>query len=517
MATKNPAEIAAQLERLRQAYAADLDSKLDELEQQLKFSLAADAPGAISGRLDALRAQAHTLAGSAGTFGFVRLGELAKDMENAIVAAVGRGEGATERTGNALQTLLNAMRCEVSAGAAGAPSMLAPQPFIARFEPSGPRRVVVVEDDPAVADFIRLHLGSFGFEVKLFPSVAGLEAYLAQHPPAALIMDIVLGQRENSGLQAVADLRARDLLKCPVVFSTIRDDFDARLQAARIGCDAYLLKPVQPLDLLRVMQFIVPEELALPYQALVVDDDAELARAYAVLLEAQGVEARPLSDPTHLLTVLKERPFDVIILDVHMPVASGFELTEMIHQMPEWLGVPIVFLTADTTVSARIRALRAGGNAFLSKPASPELVVDTVLGMARRSRRLRWTRERLLEREQHFRTAIEMAAVPMFVADRAGRLLFVNTALGTLFDATPAQLFGRNLVDLVGGDSRDTLANVMASAVSNEASDIGLGRLAATRCNVRVRAESTLLSCSLSLTRCPDDGQGFFVGMLVLS
>jgi CheY-like chemotaxis protein/anti-sigma regulatory factor (Ser/Thr protein kinase) len=103
------------------------------------------------------------------------------------------------------------------------------------------------------------------------------------------------------------------------------------------------------------------------HRVLIVDDQRQaqvlLARflkrmGYAVEVASNGVEA--------VEAVARSRP-DVVIMDVEMPLMSGFEATERIREMPgRWL--PIVFLSATPDSAALIRALEKGGDDYLVKP-----------------------------------------------------------------------------------------------------------------------------------------------------
>jgi signal transduction histidine kinase len=111
-------------------------------------------------------------------------------------------------------------------------------------------------------------------------------------------------------------------------------------------------------------------------KVLVVDDNAEnraLAHAtlddegYAVVLASSGEEA---------LRAFEREPPDCVLLDVRMPGMDGFEVCAAIRGLPGGAHVPIVFLTALRDVDTFDRALRVGGDDFLTKPVRPtELVV----------------------------------------------------------------------------------------------------------------------------------------------
>jgi two-component system, sensor histidine kinase and response regulator len=129
-----------------------------------------------------------------------------------------------------------------------------------------------------------------------------------------------------------------------------------------------------------------------PELILVVDDNEAnrlLARhtledeGYRVVTATGGAEGIAAFD--------RERP-DCVVLDVRMPEIDGFAVCEQIRARPEGATIPVLFLTALRDVDTFDRALRAGGDDFLTKPVRPaELIarVQTVLKLRRMGVELR--------------------------------------------------------------------------------------------------------------------------------
>lgn len=84
--------------------------------------------------------------------------------------------------------------------------------------------------------------------------------------------------------------------------------------------------------------------------------------AHTVHLAENGVEA---------VTAVETEAFDVVVLDMAMPVMSGWEALEQIRQLPLGRDVPVIFFTAYFRRHIEERALAAGANMVLSKPMMP--------------------------------------------------------------------------------------------------------------------------------------------------
>jgi PAS domain S-box-containing protein len=130
---------------------------------------------------------------------------------------------------------------------------------------------------------------------------------------------------------------------------------------------------------------LLPAELA-GLRVLVVDDQADARDLIKRVLEACGAEVITASDAEEALVLVeRERP-DVLVSDIGMPGADGFELLRRLRRLgPDRGGrVPAVALTAFARSEDRTRALRAGFLVHVSKPVDPSELVATVASVAGR-------------------------------------------------------------------------------------------------------------------------------------
>jgi diguanylate cyclase (GGDEF)-like protein len=165
----------------------------------------------------------------------------------------------------------------------------------------------------------------------------------------------------------------------PVVFLTTRDGLDRRVQAVTAGAALYLAKPMTGTDLLRELAQYVPQRYH-GCSVLLVDDDPSVVAQVNALLTPLGVAVTPANGPEEFWTQLSSDLPTLILLDVSLPIYSGFELCRALKADPRVREVPVVFLTARLGVSDRTAAFQAGADDYIPKPLSRDEFVARVTG-----------------------------------------------------------------------------------------------------------------------------------------
>ncbi len=113
-------------------------------------------------------------------------------------------------------------------------------------------------------------------------------------------------------------------------------------------------------------------------------DDDELGRfALTHVLRGAGFQVREAATGNEALRLLADKP-DLILLDVHLPDANGFDICRRLKEDPVTAAIPVIFLSAVAVQDAdRIRGLSLGGDDYLIKPVEPAVVVAHVQALLR--------------------------------------------------------------------------------------------------------------------------------------
>ncbi|MBL3590622.1 MAG: transporter substrate-binding domain-containing protein [gamma proteobacterium endosymbiont of Lamellibrachia anaximandri] len=256
-------------------------------------------------------------------------------------------------------------------------------------------RVLLVDDNPAAQNILREMMASFSFKVDVVGSAAAAyEALLeagARELPEPLPYDLVVmdwRMPEINGIDATRHIKNHlELIEQPrFILITAFGREEVLQQAEMISFDGVLIKPINPSTFfdtivsafrnerggLRVRSSIASKVKRLKGKVLLVEDNSINQQVARDLLESFGLLVVIAEDGAVAVQQVQETDFDLVFMDVQMPVMDGYEATSAIRAEPEFEKLPIIAMTAHAMVGDRERCLAAGMDDYLSKPIDPE-------------------------------------------------------------------------------------------------------------------------------------------------
>jgi PAS domain S-box-containing protein len=222
---------------------------------------------------------------------------------------------------------------------------------------AGPRTALVVEDDLASFEIIRLQLEAEGFKV-LYAASAETALVVAEAEPLALItLDILLP--EMDGWEFLARIKQIPALaRVPVVIISIVADHS---RGFALGAAAIMEKPISRQELYEslVELGLFPHARGGSLKVLVVDDDPKAVELIAVrFLGLASSVLRAYGGQEAIDAARKELP-DLMVLDLMMPEVNGFDVVQALTLRPDTAQIPILVVTAQH-ITAEDRGMFSG-------------------------------------------------------------------------------------------------------------------------------------------------------------
>ena len=120
-------------------------------------------------------------------------------------------------------------------------------------------------------------------------------------------------------------------------------------------------------------------------KVLIAEDEKDLAKAIKTILVYSGYETSVVYNGLDAVNLAKQEAFDVIILDIMMPVMDGLEATKKIRE--DLIDTPIILLTAKSTVDDKVEGLDSGANDYLTKPFDKKELLARIRAQIRTSQK----------------------------------------------------------------------------------------------------------------------------------
>jgi two-component system, OmpR family, phosphate regulon sensor histidine kinase PhoR len=180
-------------------------------------------------------------------------------------------------------------------------------------------------------------------------------------------------------------------------------------------------------------------------RVLVIDDEPRIRDACRIILEEMGFEVAVAADGYQGLIKIKERHFDIILVDLMMPILSGFDvLAEVREEHPDTV---VIVITGYATVEHSIEAMKKGAFDFITKPFSPDQLREVI------SKSLKYTRalQDITDTKSRLRVMVNRLMDGVMTTDRDKHIVLANPAF--------LHLLGYQGESVVGCQADATLQN----------------------------------------------------------
>lgn len=327
--------------------------------------------------------------------------ERAEDSRLNKIAGTGLGMAITK---NIVDIMGGTIHVESAPGAGTKITVVLPLPLCEsggwEEESLAGHTILVVDDNPDTCEGIRIMLEEVGIHVDWSSSghkaveIAN-RAHEAGEDYFAVIVDWKMP--EMDGMETTRRLRASLGADIPIILLSAYNWEEVEREALAVGINGFLTKPIFRSELVQKLRFYIMGSPNKQQEAsreipqyqfeslrILVAEDNELNREIAVeLLESAGIQVESVENGLQAVRKIEQNEagyYDMILMDIHMPVMDGLEAAGAIRSLPD-VGkavIPIIAMTADAFEDDILRCKNAGMDGHISKPIHIEKMFELI-------------------------------------------------------------------------------------------------------------------------------------------
>ncbi|MGZ4955236.1 MAG: response regulator [Methylobacter sp.] len=254
------------------------------------------------------------------------------------------------------------------------------------------KRILVVDDSVIAREMLSFMLSSLGFIVESTDSgIHALECVRvkqeAEQPFDLILIDWRMP--DMNGIEAASRIKSHSGLPTPpaILLITTFCGEDLAYQAQQAGLDGFLLKPITEAALINSISTLfglsrsepathkrqIGEDLSfMGCRVLLIEDNAFNRDVAIEMLQAMDLEVDyALNGQQGIERLNTDTLYDLVLMDIQMPVMDGLKATRLIRDNPRFADLPIIAMTAHAMAEDRAKSLAAGMNDHITKPVNP--------------------------------------------------------------------------------------------------------------------------------------------------
>lgn len=243
-----------------------------------------------------------------------------------------------------------------------------------------PLRALVIDDDPLARHVLGQRLQNLGVQVTMLTEYGDLNALLTMLDDGKTALDIAFVRQpkgDETGIDPLYEALRRGNLRS---IASIVDERPATGRLESGGMVTRLLRPIQQSELYNVLvqtlqlptpviETPAPEPESRKWHILLAEDYSQNVALVRRGLEDLDIEVDDVGDGAAALVQLTQKSYDLVLMDMHMPIMDGMEATKSIRaSSAAYRNIPIVALTANALQDQQEHYLEIGINAIITKP-----------------------------------------------------------------------------------------------------------------------------------------------------
>ena len=257
------------------------------------------------------------------------------------------------------------------------------------------KKVLLIADEPNLVKIIQYHVNFWQADIKVAASVSDTLEMLQGKFDLILIYERLRGV---SGIALEKRVRFTAHGKSVPIIILSTSHFESSKAKSHHHFTSFVNNPLKISNLRHnIRTLVLPENKAkhyraileketealgekLPLKILIAEDHPINQRLVLFLLKKQGYQADAVSNGQEAIEAVEQQHYDILFMDVQMPILDGLEATRrIVKKYPKYPVRPVIIaMTANAMIGDREDCLAAGMDDYLSKPLKPGIVIETL-------------------------------------------------------------------------------------------------------------------------------------------
>lgn len=368
---------AVTLQSLKQEYDKSIFNKLETLSDLIKKV----KQEGTSQALVELKAAVHKLGGSAGTYGYLPVSELCKELVIEIDRKIGSHESLNQVELKSLDDFYFKVKNCFQTSFSSEPQDV--------MIPSGNKRplVYVIDEDKNFTDLLKRVKEQFALEVETENNPRRARDYLNKQDfnPDMIVMAQNLQNSQVNPLDLIDEFKLKKNQK-KTLFALLLDEdkLEMRVKAMEKGIDYIFRKPISAFVFLKAIKDALQVKNLSHIKVLILDDDEDLCRFVVAILMEIGITVKAINRSEELFQALDEFKPTMLLLDLILPEYDGMDLLRTLRQDVTYRDLLIVIITGNEESATRLNAYSARADDILYKPLDRNILQKRILNLVDR-------------------------------------------------------------------------------------------------------------------------------------
>jgi DNA-binding response OmpR family regulator len=366
------------LDELSKQYVKTVSDKIILLKELIKTVQDKPEPNSLT----ALKNTVHKIAGSAGSYGFLKVSTLCKELEFQIDQRLSSKELVEKEWLDSLEDFLRKIKYDFQF------PVTQDQDKVDRALSISRPSLYIIDNDPKFLELLQREKEEFDLDlyVDSNPEKAVNRLKLPEFNPRIIVSSQTFSGSNLSGFDLLEAVKKKhETTSTTFALILDKDDIDIRMQALQKGVKYIFNKPISSHLLLESMTKALEVGYLRNFKVLIIDDDPDVCHFISSSLAEIGIDVRAIENPSDFYKTLEEFSPDLLFLDIVLPKYDGLNLLKTLRADVIYQNLFVVVITGKSEADTHLSLYGENADDILYKPLNKQILQKCVQNVAKKT------------------------------------------------------------------------------------------------------------------------------------